>query len=213
MRDRGGVMKRLISFCVIVFFGTLTISAEKVGKYYYKGFPERLQARTIKLPQDMVAHAEKVMAFDSSSSFSSGGAASVMLVIDHSTSMFLKLPDNSPPGPFDPTGIRFSVANKIVDEIYAKSPDSKIGLSIYSSHFYFDKKDDALFHELDVYKEYAGIKGAFVPLLKLNEVVTVGKYAGKIGRDVLKEYLKTKDTTVTYQSNTNNFKKDRKSVV
>lgn len=184
------------------------VSAEKVSTFRYTGYPEYLNGRTIKRDADIVALAERLTAFDSSSSFTSGGGAtSVMLVIDHSTSMLLNLVGNSNPLPKDPDGVRFAVTSKLIDEIQKKSPETEIGLSIFSSYLYLDPNDDPLIEELDTYKKYSGIQGGFLPLMALNKEVNIGNNSGMTGAEVLKKYLETRDTTVVYKGGTNNYKK------
>lgn len=194
----------LLLICIL--FSALL--AEKVGSIRYTGYPEYLNGRTIKRDADIVALAEKLTAFDSTSSFTSGGGAtSIMLVIDHSTSMLLNLVGNSNPLPKDPDGVRFSVASKLIDEIQKKSPETEIGLSVFSTYLYLDPNDDPLIEELNTYKKYSKIQGGFLPLMKLNKEVTKGNFAGMTGAEVLKKYLETKDTTVNYKGNDNLYKK------
>lgn len=196
------------TFISIVLMFSSTVFGEKVGSIRYTGYPEYLDGRTILREDDIVALAEKITAFDSSSSFSSGGGAtSVMLVMDHSTSMLLNLIGNSNPQPKDPQGVRYKVATKLIDELQKLSPETEVGLSIFSSYLYLDPNDDPLFEELNTYKEYSKIQGGFIPLLKLNKEVTKGNHAGMTGAEVIKKYLETRDTTLTYKGGINNFKK------
>jgi len=193
----------LLSACIWLLPVLFPLTGEEVGKFAYKGFPEYLDGRTIQRPDDIVALCESIPAFDSVSSFSSGGATSIMLVIDNSTSMFINLPDNSDPIPNDPDGVRYEVADALLDEIYKKSPTTEVGMSIFATHLYFDPGDDALIEEIQS-TEYS-LQGGYIPLLKLNEDVTVGNNSGMTGYEVLKEYLKVKNYTHTYQGIVNHY--------
>lgn len=192
----------LLLICIL--FSALL--AEKVGSVRYTGYPEYLDGRIIKRDADIVALAEKLTAFDSTSSFTSGGGAtSIMLVIDHSTSMFLNLVGNTNPQPKDKDGVRFSVASKLIDEIQKKSPETEIGISIFSSFLYFDPNDDDLIEPLASNPKYSRTFGGFIPLLKLNKEVTKGNNPGLTGAEVLKKYLETMDTTAEYKEKLNTF--------
>lgn len=182
---------------LILLLLTFLLSAEEVCKFSYRNDPASLDKKELELPQGSVAMSEFVHINNESSVIQTGGSSSIFFVIDNSNSMFIENNGSGNPKPlgFDIDGARYLATSALIDSIYAISPDSRVGLSLFSTNLYFDPADDALFQTLDKFKSGFDVIGGFVPLLKLNEKVSVGKYSGMTGYEVLKDILNVKQYT------------------
>lgn len=193
-------MKRFILFLTLL--SAFSIGAQ-VGKFNLLDSPEKINGGELELPEGVVAMSEFVKISNSSETLEKGGASSIFFVIDNSRSMFTYMQKSTHTGPFDLEGARYKATLDIIDSIYAKSPDTEIGLSVFSAYLYFDPTDDELFEEIVTYKDKYTIEGGFIPLLKLNEPVKKGKYKGELGYDVLKRYLETKEYEYEFEGHNN----------
>lgn len=101
---------------------------------------------------------------------------SLFICIDHSGSMFQGF------DPQDRWGVRFNLTKTIVDIVNSKYPKSQIGIAVFRTLLYFDPQDDSRFVKCPKQEN------AYLPLLTLDSSHTP---EGKMGHEILKEYLKT----------------------
>lgn len=193
-------MKRFILFLTLL--SALSMGAQ-VGKFNLLDSPEKINGGELELPEGVVAMSEFVKISNSSETLEKGGASSIFFVIDNSRSMFTYMQKSTHTGPFDLDGARYKATMDIIDSIYAKSPDTEIGLAVFSAYLYFDPTDDGLFEEIVTYKDKYSIEGGYIPLLKLNEPVKKGKFKGDLGYDVLKHYLQTQEYEYEFDGTNN----------
>ncbi len=133
---------------------------------------------------------DRAMISDITSDARERGPASIMLILDVSSSN--QSTDNN--------GERFILLNWFLDSVYAVEPQTMIGLMIFASDLWFYPADDPLFNGM------ADSGGGYIPLLNADSiytgVYTLFDYPGtssitktpysKKGIDVLKMYLETK---------------------
>ncbi len=173
-------MKRFWTVLIILVFVSVNI-AEIVGNVSYAGQPENLNTQTLELPHGIVALSEQV-SVGIPSDFASGIDAnpSVMFVLDNSASMWM-LGDQYEK---DVKGNRFKVALRLIDSLYARNPNTEIGISVFGTELYFNTNDDALFKATS-----PGDSGGYLPLLNLSKEYTSDGAGTKSGREIIRHYL------------------------
>ncbi len=166
-------------FCFIsLYIFIQTTLAEEACKFMYTGYPEFLNNRTLVLPDEVVAMSEYVPVYDAAHLVHEGEPASIFFIIDNSVSMLQT----------DPGGSRFTVVHDLIDSIYQRSPNSEVGISVFSGVMKFKEEDDAIFESVHNYL------GCYIPLLKLNK-----DYNGRTGYEILKFYMETNNGQMIYQ--------------
>lgn len=118
---------------------------------------------------------------------------------------FMFIIDNSASNGFsdktDIDGQRFAVTKELIDYIYEKSPDSKIGLVVFGSRLWFYGPDNESLFVSVPEDQYGTGDGCYIPPLDLKEIYSGTAYGFEYdtinyslsGLDLLKTYL---DTTI-----------------
>ncbi len=173
-------MKQLWTVFFVLVFVSVNI-AEVVGNVSYLGQPENLNNQTIYLPHGIVALSEQVpVGIPSDLSGGANENPSIMFVLDNSASMWM-LGDQYEK---DVKGNRFKVTLRLIDSLYARNPNTNIGISVFGTDLYFNPSHDALFNAPSV-----GDSGGYIPLLNLSEEYESNSAGVKSGRDLIRHYL------------------------
>lgn len=98
---------------------------------------------------------------------------SVFFVIDHSSSM----------SHMDSTAVRYQVVVDLIDTIAAKSPQSEIGLAVFSNQLLHSYNDDPFYVQLD--QDNPDWHDSYIPLTRLDTTID-----GKKSIEKLKESIK-----------------------
>lgn len=117
---------------------------------------------------------------------------SIVFIIDNSGS-------NSGTSGTDPSGQRFIVTKELLDYIYQKAPETKVGLVLFGSRLWFYHPDNATLFVSVPKDQYHDGNGCYMQPLDLNEKYSgtaAGFGGGTIsydttGLDILKMYLET----------------------
>ena len=113
----------------------LSLSAKEVCEMILTGCPESYNGDTIVVPEKVIALSSSMLACSTSISSTVSTASpppSIMLVIDHSSSMAGTTGDRN-----DQRGARFTVTKEFIDSIYVKQPKAEVGLSVFCGHLFF----------------------------------------------------------------------------
>ncbi|MBN1983136.1 MAG: VWA domain-containing protein [Chitinivibrionales bacterium] len=148
---------------------------EKVAKVDFLGIAERMHNKTLTVKDDAVAYAEVTRAKNSLDMTQSGKPTSLMFIIDNSGSMISGESN-------DFYGNRFIVTRDILTYLNKTQPNMEVGISFFATNLALNPSADAVF------KKASGDKGAYIPLLRLNQ-----NYNGKTGYEILMYYLETTD--------------------
>jgi hypothetical protein len=156
------------------------VSAERVGKFMYRGQPENLNGDTIHVSDTMAALAELFWAKGMDTTISvdtitCGDTPSVFFVIDNSGSM-------SGASGHDANGLRFSLASSCIDSVQSKYPHAEVGLAVFGTYLYFNLADRPYFAVCPTQ-----LHGAYIPLLRLDSVYAA--YGNQTGYQILKSIL------------------------
>jgi hypothetical protein len=193
----GMVTYRLQNFKV--FFSALylmfcfsLLDAEEVGKFTWKGALTGLNTVTLNPPLKTVAMSEYVYASNLLTNLTKKDPCSIIFIIDNSAS---NVQDGT-----DPTGERFKATVQLLDYIYTKAPETRVGLVLFGSRLWFYKPDNtSLFQSVPEDQFHEG-NGCYIPPLDLDKIYTASSLKGFRtgttsynckGLDVLKLYLGT----------------------
>jgi len=166
--------------------------SEEACKFSYLGFPEDLNDSQIVVPEDVVAMSEFVPVGTPTQiieQFVDGSIPSIFFVIDNSSSMNTQY--NEMLVANDLLGARFTVTDAIIDTLFKKCPKAQVGVAVFGSTLFFDPNDDDLFEQCPQEP-----RGAYIPLLTLEQTYQSTELGSKTGYEILKYYLET-DTVVT----------------
>lgn len=83
---------------------------------------------------------------------------SLFFIIDHSGSMSY----------MDSTATRYDVVEKLIDTLAARSPESEVGITVFSNQLLHDYRDDSYFVQLDPSSEW---HDSYIPLTRLDTTV------------------------------------------
>jgi hypothetical protein len=175
--------KRLILTLIIAGVFAVSMHAEIVGKFSYKGNPQGLQGDTLVVSDTMVAMSENVrvetfMTLGDSIS----DTPSVFFVIDNSGSM------NGTGSPAtDRNGNRFTVTSAFIDTLRNSFPKVEVGVAVFDTWLFFDPNDSPSHPYFT--RSPLQANGAYVPLLQLDR--TYAAYGNRTGYDILKDILDT----------------------
>ncbi len=183
-----------IIFIIIISLFINTYS-EPVAKFAWKGSLSGLAEKTLEVPLGTVAMSEYIYVSTVLDNLTEKDPCSIMFIIDNSASNFT-----------DETDVnceRYRVVSELVDLIYAKAPETKVGLILFGSRLWMYNQDDPIFstHSGD------GGTGAYIEPLNLDQMYE-GRYRtcppgnssntpseqfnyNKSGKDVLQLYLET----------------------
>lgn len=178
-----------------LLLAAVIIHAEQVSKFAYKGHFAALNNSKLVLQDKVVAMGEYVYVSSSIDSLGQKDPCSIMFIIDVSQTN----------GETDPNAIRFSVVRQVLDTIYKKAPETKVGLALFGNHLWFYKPDDPLFTSLsgtnDCYIHPLGLDSMYSGVYSqassnMGGVKSRTPYQKK-GIDVLKMYLETRENWST----------------
>lgn len=155
----------------------------------FTGCPETFNGDTIVVPDNVVKISSLVHACKASQTIhtgGTGGAASILFVIDNSGSM-------KGNGASDPAGSRWTVTKDLLDTILKDQPLSEVGLIVFREHLFFDTSTSQ-FYYTKYFKPLTPVLDnepyqAYLPFMKLDST-----YDGKQGINIMKDIL-TQDTT------------------
>jgi hypothetical protein len=186
--------KLVFAVTLLLFLNTTVFSADQSCTFRLTSCPESFNGTNIIVPTKVNAFApgfyvcspEKVYVDTNANT----APPSIMFVIDNSNSMNGK---RNATEPRDLDGARFEVTSAIIDTIYKMHPKAEVGLTVFTEFLFFDTKDE---HVIPL--PYASFpfdqpkNQGYLPLHKLDSAVS----GGKRWVDIVKEYLKTKDTVI-----------------
>ena len=186
-------MKPTHAFLLSILLTTTLHSAEKAGKFAWKGSLKSIDNTILSVPRGTVAMSEYVYVSNTLTQLTTKDPCSIMFVIDNSSSN----------GETDNAGQRFKSTVDLIDEIYKKAPETKVGLIFFGNTLWFNKADDpTVFTALN---GGTGSTEAYIPPLDLDKIYN-GRYRrsdnwgtsikeqlnySKKGIEVLKMYLET----------------------
>ncbi len=182
-----------LSCLLFLVFGFMTIAfTEEACKFSYLGFPEDLHDSSVVVPEDVVAMSEFVPVGTPTQiieQFVNGSIPSIFFIIDNSSSMNTQYNDMFLAS--DLLGARFTVTDALIDTLFKKCPKAQIGVAVFGSTLFFDPNDDDLFEQCPLEN-----RGAYIPLLTLEQTYQSTELGSKSGYEILKYYLET-DTVTT----------------
>jgi len=127
--------RRWILLFGILFFGTLYVSAEDVGKFAWTGSIAGFDNTTLNPPLKTVAMSEYIHVSSNIFEQTEPDPCSIVFIIDNSAS-------NIGSSGSDTQGQRFDAVRSLVDYIYQKAPETRIGLQIFGSRLWFYGPDN-----------------------------------------------------------------------
>lgn len=160
-----------ITILLFAFFSLLL--AEKVGKFQLKTVPETFHDSTFKLPEEIVGMSEYVRVKDPQTIENLSHLASIVFVIDNSSSNFQNMAPMS-----DRWGARFTVTSALIDSLKEINPLTEVGVVVYDGGLGFRPGSDPLFTD------------KYIPLLELGKDYN-SAIGTRSGYDILKHYLDT----------------------
>lgn len=183
----------ILSFLILLLFSNSY--SEPVAKFAWKGSLSGLADKTLEVPLGTVAMSEYIYVSTVLDNLTEKDPCSIMFIIDNSASNFTDRTDVNCE--------RYRVVSELVDLIYNKAPETRVGLILFGSRLWMYNQDDPLFstHAGD------GGTGAYIAPLNLDQMYE-GRYRtckpdnssntpseeftyNKSGKDVLKLYLET----------------------
>ncbi|MBN1983438.1 MAG: hypothetical protein JW795_18015 [Chitinivibrionales bacterium] len=181
----------LSSLILLIGAGTQEAFSEQVAKFYYKGVPEKLDGKDLKVPLNTVAMSDTVRISSPTTIIKNEmRKASIMFVIDHSGSMCVGTGTQSPAQ--DPKGNRFVVTRALLDTLKKYFTELEVGVVVFRQYLFFNVNDHSLFMPTPEW----GDSGSFMRLLKIDSTYNYkfqGQQKKATGYDVLRELLETQD--------------------
>lgn len=183
-------LKKIVFVTVVTLLSLIVqLGAEEVGKFAWKGAIDELDNTILETPVNTVAMDEYVYASTFLDNIVEKDPSSIMFIVDNSQS-------NSDT---DPGGNRFKLISELMELIYDKAPETRVGLVMFGSRSWMYKEDDP-----DLFTAFSSTD-SYIPPLGLDEEYS-GRYRRsngdatpveqfeytKTGLDVLKMYLETK---------------------
>ncbi len=159
-------MKKTIAPLLLALFFTLG-HADKVSKFAYTGSLALMNGKTIEMSPKVVAMSEYVYARTVVDPLTSKDPLSIEFIIDNSAS--------NTSTPTDYNGDRFKITAELIDYIYTKAPESKIGLVFFGSRLWFYKPDNQNLFQSVPTDQYDNGNGCYIPPLDLDKM-----YSGSV---------------------------------
>jgi hypothetical protein len=178
---------RYLMVSILVMSGAL-FAADQC-EMTFTGCPETFNNDTILVPDNVVKISSLVHACKASQTLhlgGTGGAASILFVIDNSGSM-------KGNGASDPAGSRWTVTKDLLDTILKDQPLSEVGLIVFREHLFFDTSTSQ-FYYTKYFKPLSPVLDsepyqAYLPFMRLDS-----SYGGKQGIAIMKDILTTDPT-------------------
>lgn len=192
MKNSGTLQRPLlhtIIFAMLIFISSS--HAEEVGKFAWKGSLKGIDNTLIVPPVGTVAMSEFIYTSTISDKLTEKDPCSIMFIIDNSAS---NTTDKT-----DYYGERFQATIELIEDIYEKAPETKVGLVLFGSRLWFYQPDNPdLFQSIPEDQFHQG-NGACIPPLELDKIYegnakgfrTGGGEYKKKGVELLKMYLET----------------------
>ncbi|MGM0444464.1 MAG: hypothetical protein ACQEQV_09775 [Fibrobacterota bacterium] len=175
---------RLFIICVL-FLSAGTYAAE-VCRVNYTGMPDVLQDTTLDVPGNAVAYSDTVaFSYPEDSTMDISTPPAVMFVIDNSGSMYRYHGSGLQTVPRDRMGNRFRVTRDMIDTLYEKNPQSRVGVTVFGTDLHYYQGD----LNTDVFVEYED--GAYINFLQLDHEYEESAGNRMTGYDILMKYLQT----------------------
>jgi len=170
-------------FLLFALWGTAFASDRCVMSF--SACPQTFNNDTIVVPSSVIALAPSILGcLDSTYVVSAPPVNSFFFIIDNSSSMRTS----------DATGARYNVTRALIDTIYAKNPNSQVGVAVFESSLYFDPTTTATFPYSQYFTRMATTydnlpNQAYLTLLTLNQF-----YNGVEGKTIIDSALATSGT-------------------